>query len=47
MTPASVKTTSSSRSLGQPMPKNSLPATTTMAICRNALVTAFAPIADR
>ena len=41
-TPATVKTASSSQSFGQPRPKSSRPASTTIATCTAALVTALA-----
>ena len=41
-TPTSTNTISSAQSRGQPMPKISLPASTTMAICSAVLVTALA-----
>src|SRR4051812_31416126 len=46
-TPATTKTTSSTQSFGQPIPKNSRPASTTSVIWIAAFVTAFAAIPTR
>ena len=46
-TPAATNTTSSSQSFGQPVPKNTRPATVMIAICSAVLVTALPAIPSR
>jgi hypothetical protein len=46
-TPATEKTASSSQFLGQPMPKKSRPASTTITTCTNAFDTALAATPPR